>query len=94
MTPKDEPPRSEGVQYATGKEWRAITNSSRKINAAEPKQKQCYVVGVSGGESKVQCCKEQYCTRTWKVRFMNQGNLDTVKQEVVRVNIDILESVN
>ena len=60
-------------------------------------------MGVSDGESKVQYYKEQYwkkkkkeqyCTRTWKVRFMNQGNLDTVKQEVVRVNIDILESVN
>ena len=29
MTPEDEPPRSEGVQYATGEEQRAITNSSR-----------------------------------------------------------------
>jgi len=27
MTPEDEPPRSVGVQYTTGEEWR---NSSRK----------------------------------------------------------------
>ena len=30
MTLKDEPPRSEGVQYATGEEWRTTTNSSRE----------------------------------------------------------------
>ena len=36
-------------------------------------------VDVSGGESKVQCCKEQYCIGTWNVRYMNQGNLEVVK---------------
>jgi len=46
---------------------------------------------VSGGESKVQYCKEQYCIGTWNVRSMNQGKLDVVKQEMVRVNINILE---
>ena len=45
---------------------------------------------VSGGESKVQCCREQYCIGTWNVRSMNQGKLDVVKQEMVKVNIDIL----
>ena len=45
---------------------------------------------VSGGESKVWCCKEQYCIRTWNVRSVNQGKLDVVKQEMARVNIDIL----
>ena len=29
------------------------------------------VVGVSGGKSKVGCCKEQYCTGTWNVKSMN-----------------------
>ena len=29
MTLKDEHPRSVGVQYTTGEEWRAITNISR-----------------------------------------------------------------
>ena len=33
---------------------------------------------MSGGESIIQCCKEQYCTGTWNVRPMNQGNLDVV----------------
>ena len=46
---------------------------------------------VSGGESKVQCYKEQYCIGTWNVRSMNQGKLEVVKQEMVRVNIEILE---
>ena len=44
------PPRSEGVQYATGEEQRAITNSPRKNEVTGPKQKQCSVVEVSGGE--------------------------------------------
>ena len=45
---------------------------------------------VSGGESKVQCCKEQYCIGTWNIRSINQGKLDVVKQEIARVYIDIL----
>ena len=45
---------------------------------------------LTGGGSKVQCCKEQYCTGTWNVRSMNQGKLDVVKQEMARLNIDIL----
>ena len=40
--------------------------------------------------SKVQCCKEQYCIGTWNVRFMNQGKLEVVKQDMAGVNIDIL----
>ena len=41
--------------------------------------------------SKVRCYKEQYCIGTWNVRSMNQGKLEVVKQEMARVNIDILE---
>jgi len=47
-------------------------------------------VDVTGDRSKVQCCKEQYCIGTWNVRFMNQGKLEVVKQEMTRVNINIL----
>ena len=57
----------------------------------EPKQKQHPAVDVTGDGSKVQCCKEQYCIGTFNVRFMNQGKLEVVKQEMARVNIDILE---
>ena len=89
-TPEDESPRSVGIQYATGEEWKAVTNSSKKNEVAGPKQKQCLVVNVSGGESKVLCCKEQYYIGSWNVRSMNQGNLDVVKQEMSWVNIDIL----
>ena len=45
---------------------------------------------VTGNRSKVQCCKEQYCIGTWNVRYTNQGKLEVVKQEIARVNIDIL----
>ena len=34
--------------------------------------------------------KDQYCLGTWNVRSMNQGQLEVVKQEMARVNIDIL----
>ena len=45
---------------------------------------------MTGNRRKVQCCKEQYCIGTWNVRSMNQGKLEVVKQEMARVNIDIL----
>ena len=56
----------------------------------EPKQKQHPVVDVAGDRSKVRCFKEQYCIGTWNVRSMNQGKLEVVKQEMARMNIDIL----
>ena len=78
MTLKDELPRLVGAQYVTEEEQR---NSSRRNEEAEPKQKQYQVVDVSGGESKVECYKEQYCIGTWNVRSLNQGKLDMVKKE-------------
>ena len=56
----------------------------------EPKQKQHPVVDVTGDRSKVRCCKEQCCIGTWNVRSMNPGKLASVKQEMARVNTDIL----
>jgi len=47
-------------------------------------------VDVTDDGSKVRCCKEQYCIGTWNVRYMNQGNLEVVKQEMARVNVNIL----
>ena len=41
-------------------------------------------------EAKVRCCKEQYCIGTWNVRSTNQGKLEEVKQDLARVNVDIL----
>ena len=89
--PKEELPRSVGAQYATGDQWR---NNSRKNEVTEQKQKQHSVVDMTGNGSKVQCCKEQYCIRTWNVRSMKQGTLEVIKQEMARVNVDILESAN
>ena len=58
MTLEGEPPRLERVQYVTGEEQRAITNSSRKNEVAGPNWK-CYsVMDVSGGKSKIQCYKK------------------------------------
>ena len=45
---------------------------------------------MTGVGSKVRCYKEQYCIGTWNVRFMNQAKLEVVKQEMARVNLDIL----
>ena len=47
-------------------------------------------MGVTGNGTKLQCCKEQYCTGTWNVRSMNQGKLEVLKQEMARLNIKIL----
>ena len=91
MTPKNVSPRSEGIQYATGEEWRRTTNSPRKNEAAGPKWKWHSVMHVSGDESKIWYCKEQYCTGTWNVRSISQGKLDVIKQEMLRINIHILE---
>ena len=45
---------------------------------------------VTSDRSNVQCCKEQYCIGTWNVKSKNQGKLEVVKQEIARVNIDVL----
>ena len=87
MTLKDELARLVGAQYATEEEWR---NNSRKNEEMGPKQKQYPVVNVTGYGSEVQCCKEQYCKGTSNVRLMNQGKLEVVKQEMARMNINIL----
>ena len=49
------------------------------------------VVDVTGDRNKVRCCKEQYCIETWNVSSVNQGKLEVVKQEMARVNFNILE---
>ena len=95
MTPEDECPRLEGDQYATEEEQRATTNSSRKKEAAEPTSRNnagnnaqlwmYLVVKVKSDDY-----KEQYFTGTWNIRSMNQGKLDMVKQEMARLNINIL----
>ena len=47
----------------------------------KPKQKQCPAVDVTGDGSPI---------GTWSVRSMNQGELEVVKQEMARVNADML----
>ena len=84
---KEELPRSVGAQYAAGDQWK---NNSIKNERIEPKQKQYPAVDVTSDRSKVRCSKEQYCIGTRNVRSMNQGKLEVVKQEMARVNVDIL----
>ena len=86
-TLKDELPGLVGAQYATGDQWR---NNSRKNEGMERKQKQHPVVNETGDGRRVRCCKEQYYIGNWNVRSMNQGKLEVVKQEMTRVNINIL----
>ena len=85
-TLKDELPGSVSAQYATGDQWR---NNSRK-NEETAKAKTTPAVDVTGDRSKVRCCKEKYCIGTWNARSMNQGKFEVVKQEMARVNVDIL----
>ena len=41
-------------------------------------------------EVKSDAVKKQYCIGIWNVRSLNQGKLEVVKQEMGRMNIDIL----
>ena len=84
---KGELPGLVGTQYAIGDQWRS---NSRKNEGMEPKQKRYPAVDVTSDRSKVRCCKEQYCIGTWNVRPMNPGKLEVVKQEMARVNVNIL----
>ena len=84
---KDELLRLVGAQYATGDQWR---NNSRKSEGMESKHKQYPVVDVTGERSKIRCYQRQYSIGTWNVRSMNQGKLEVVKQEMARVNVNIL----
>lgn len=83
----DELPRSVGAKYAIVEERR---NNYRKNEETERQWKQCPVVDVTSDRSKVWCYKGQYCILIWNVRPMNQGKLEVVKQEMARVNINIL----
>ena len=76
-----------GAQYATGDQWR---NNSRKNEEMESKQKQYPIVDATGDQSKVRCCKKQYCMGTLNVRSIDQGKLEVVKQNMARVKVDIL----
>ena len=61
-----------------------------RIKGWSQSKKQYPVVDVTGDRRKVPCCKDQYFIRTWNIRSMNQGKLELVKQEMARVNVDIL----
>ena len=45
---------------------------------------------LCGHESKIRLCKEQYCIGTLNISAMSQGKLDMFKQEMGRININIL----
>ena len=81
-TLKDEIPRSVGARYATEEQWR---NNSRKNEEMEPRQNQYPFMDVTDDGNKV-----WYCIGPWNVGSMIQGKLELVKQEMARVNIDIL----
>ena len=84
---KDELPKSVSAQYATGYQCR---HNSKKNEGIEPKQKQYPVVDVTCDRNKVRCCKKQHCIGIWSVTSTNQGKLEVVKQEMARVNANIL----
>ena len=86
-TLKDELPRSVGAKYATGDQWR---NNFRKNEKMEPKQKQHPVVDVTGDGSKSNAVKNNIVYEPGIICSMNQSKLEVVKQEMARMNVDIL----
>ena len=86
-TLKDELPRSVGAQYAPGDQWR---NNSRKNEGWSEIKNNTQLWMWLVIEARSDVVKEQYCIGTWNIRFMNQGKLELIKQEMARVTIDIL----
>ena len=64
--------------------------TQERIKRWSQSEKQHPAVDVTDDGSKIQCCKQQYCIGTWNVRSMSQGKLEVVKQEMARVNVNIL----
>ncbi|CAF0781822.1 unnamed protein product [Adineta steineri] len=90
IVPEDESLRLEGTQETAGEE-QSTSASSRGIDeVARSKPKGRPVADVSRNERKVRCCKELYTIGIWNVRTMNQGKLDVVKAEILKLNMDIL----
>ena len=77
----EELPRSVGVQYATGDQWK---NNSRENEGMESKQKQYPVVDVTGDRSKNRCYRNLEC-QVHESRQIGSGQKD-----MARVNVDIL----
>ena len=79
-----------GWKMLLGKSWWQLLTAQERIEWLGQAGDDAQLWMLSGSESKVWCRKEQYCIGTWNVRSMNQGKLDVVKQEMTRVNSDIL----
>ena len=87
-TPKEEPhPRLVGAQYDTGEEQR---NNSKRMKRWSQSENNAQLSMRLMTEVKSNAVKKQYCIGKGNVRSMNQGKLQVVKQEMARVNIDIL----
>ena len=71
-------------------EIRGEITPERMKRQSQSRNNECPIVDVTGDRSKVRWCKKQYCIGTWNVRSMNQGNFEVVKQEMARMNVDIL----
>ena len=83
MTPQDEHPGEKVFSMLLGKSggyFLIAPERMKQLGQAEI----TLVLDASGGDNKVRCIG------TWNVRAMNQGKLDAVKQEIARVNINIL----
>ena len=87
MTRKEESPRAEGVQYATGEEQEQLLTAPERMQQLGQSRNnaQFWMHLVMKVKS-----KEQYCIGTCNVRSVNQGKLDVVKQQLPRVNTNIL----
>ena len=83
----DPPPPSVGAQYTTRDGWR---NNPRKKEGMEPKENKTQLWMRLVIEAKSNAVKSNVFIGTWNVRSMNQGKLEVVRQEMARVNANIL----
>ena len=83
---EDEPPGQKVFNMLLGKSGRQLPEIMKPLGQ-RGNNAQLWMCPVMKA---IQCCKEQYCIGTWNIRPMNQGKLDMVRQEMIRINTDIL----
>lgn len=90
MMSVDGTPGSTGIQQVTREEQGFGTSSSGNYDVTGTNPLGRQAADAPDSEQPSLCCVNNHKIATWNVRGMNQGKLDIVKNEMTRLEIDIL----
>ena len=90
MVPNGRPPRPISTKNATGEEQRSLSSNLGCYDADGSKPSGSPFADVVLDERKDLRCMKTHQIATWNVRGMNVGKLDIIKNEMTRLNIDLL----